>query len=108
VRRPRVEAGVGAGLAGGGGLIWRELIAVVERQRLVLRDAALLHIDEHRKRSEAIREVVAERHLIRGTRVTHVADDEISILVDRCLTDDLIDRSPRLEEELAVGEAEPR
>ena len=33
---------------------------------------------------------------------------DISILVDRCLTDDLIDRSPRLEEELAVGEAEPR
>ena len=38
--------------------------------------------------------------------MTHVADDEVAVLIDRGLPDDLIDRTSGLEEELTVGEAE--
>src|SRR5579883_271517 len=94
-------------LAGRRVVVRAEVVALVQRVRLILLDAALLPIPEHEDpEPEGERELVAERPAEVRVELAHVRDIEAAARVDARLADDLRDRTTRLNEELPEREAE--
>ena len=97
-----------AGRAGRRAVVGRELVEVVEGERLILLDAALLPIPEHRQPEVVVREVVRPRPIVVGLELPHVGDVERAVRIDRGLPDELRDGTSRLHEELSERQPEPR